>query len=114
MPRSPHQHRLRMATIWPLWLIVNRDVPPHAAECIAAALSTTVWGQPTTTHRLRRATICRTREDTETRIPDMDSATLLRRVATVVLRRRIRCNHGTQLRRFAAQNSASACDDLPH
>src|ERR1043165_10160542 len=100
------ENETQKAMNWSLWLIDNRDVPPHAAECVAVALSITVWGQPTTTRRFRGATICRTREDTETRISDRDSANA---VATNCRSRTPSRNavqsgdvRRTRLRRFAA------------
>ena len=94
-----------------------RDDQSHAAECVPAALSITVCGQPTTNRRFRDATICRTREDTETRISDMESADA---IATNCRSRTPTQNPvqspdvlRTRLRRFAAYDSRFACDVLP-
>ena len=46
----------------------------RSATCVEMRCSTRVCAQRTTTRRLAGATICRTREDTQTRIPMMESA----------------------------------------
>lgn len=111
------ENETQKAMNWSLWLIDNRDVPPHAAECIAVALSIAVWDSP-----LRLVAFAARRSAALAKIEKLESQigilrTLLRRIAAVVLRRRIRCNQemflGTRLRRFAAQDSAFSCDDLP-
>jgi hypothetical protein len=86
-------------------------------NALQAALSITVCEQPTMNRHFRGATICRTREDTETRISDMESANAI----ATNCRSRTPAQNPVQsrdvlrmrLRRFAAYNSVFACDDPP-